>query len=138
MYGSAKDKKLVQISELKSVITQNRVIKAGDPVGYGQSFIAKKQMSISMVPVGYADGLNRRLSNGVGRVIINGEICSIIGKISMGNFIVDTTNVKVSEGDAVEIFSENLPVSSIAESINTIPYEIYSTLNRRIKRVYFE
>jgi len=138
LYGSAKDKQLLPISNLKSIITQNRTIKAGESVGYGQNFIARKEMNISMVPVGYADGLNRKLSNGVGSVIINGEICSIIGKISMGNFSADTTNIIVSEGDTVEIFGENLTVSSIAKSINTIPYEIYSTLNRRLKRIYSE
>ena len=136
LYGSAKDKGLLPISNLKSVITQNRSVKAGESVGYGPSFIARKKMNISMVPVGYADGLNRRLSNGVGCVVINGKICSIIGKISMGNFAVDTTGVIAGEGDVVEIFGKNLSVSSIAKSINTIPYEIYSTLNRRLKRVY--
>ena len=136
LYGSAKDKQLLPISNLKSVITQNRTIKPGESVGYGPSFVATKEMNISMIPVGYADGLNRKLSNGIGSVIINGKVCSIIGKISMGNFAVDTTNIIVSEGDVVEIFGDNLSVSSIAKSINTIPYEIYSTLNRRLKRVY--
>ncbi|MDC0204651.1 alanine racemase [Flavobacteriales bacterium] len=136
LYGSTKDKQLLPISNLKSVITQNRTIKPGETIGYGPSFVATKEMNISIVPVGYADGLNRKLSNGVGRVIINGEICSIIGKISMGNFAVDTTDIIVSEGDIVEIFGENLSVLSIAKSINTIPYEIYSTLNRRLKRIY--
>ena len=136
LYGSAKDDNLYPISSLKSVITQNRIIKKGESVGYGPTFFAEEEMNISMVPVGYADGLNRKLSNGVGSVLINGKSCSIIGKISMGNFAVDTTDISVSEGDAVEIFGEKLTVSSIAKSINTIPYEIYSTLNRRLKRVY--
>jgi len=73
----------------------------------------------------------------MGKVIINKTKCPIIGKISMGTFAVDTTEVLVKEGDTVEIFGEHLSVNSIAESIETIPYEIYSTLNRRIKRVYF-
>lgn len=136
LYGSAKDSKLLPISTLKSVVTQNRNVNAGDCVGYGLSFIAQKKINISIVPVGYADGLNRRLSNKVGSVIINGQKCSIIGKISMGNFAVDTTKVIVKEGDIVEIFGDNLSVLSIAEKINTIPYEIYSTLNRRLKRIY--
>ena len=138
LYGSAKDKQLLPISNLKSVITQNRTIKSGESVSYGPSFVATKEMNISMIPVGYADGLNRKLSNGVGSVIVNGKVCSIIGKISMGNFAVDTTDLIISEGDVVEIFGDNLSVSSIAKSINTIPYEIYSTLNRRLKRVYSE
>jgi alanine racemase len=136
LYGSAKDDNLYPISSLKSIITQNRIIKKGESVGYGPTFFAEEEMNISMVPIGYADGLNRKLSNGVGSVLINGKSCSIIGKISMGNFAVDTTDISVSEGDAVDIFGEKLTVSSIAKSINTIPYEIYSTLNRRLKRVY--
>lgn len=136
LYGSAKDKRLLPISSLKSVITQNRTINVGEAVGYGPSFIATEEMNISIIPVGYADGLNRKLSNGVGSVIVNGKICSIIGKISMGNFAVNTTGVIANEGDIVEIFGKTLSVSSIAKSINTIPYEIYSTLNRRLKRVY--
>ena len=136
LYGSANDANLIPISSLKSIITQQRAIKKGDVVGYSESFIAKKNMQIAMVPVGYADGLNRRLSNGIGSVIINGKLCPIIGKISMGNFIADITGIIAKEGDTVEIFGENLSVTSIATKINTIPYEIYSTLNRRLKRIY--
>ncbi len=136
LYGSANDTNLTPISTLKSIITQQRAIRKGDVVGYGESFIAKKNMQIAMVPVGYADGLNRQLSNGVGSVIINKKLCPIIGKISMGNFIADITGIIAKEGDPVEIFGENLSVTSIANKINTIPYEIYSTLNRRLKRIY--
>ena len=136
LYGSMKNENLLPISSLSSVITQTRIIEKGDFVGYGFSFCANKKMQISIVPVGYADGLNRKLSNGVGRVIINGRICKIIGKISMGTFAVDTSEVNVSEGQKIEVFGDSLSVYSIARSLNTIPYEIYSTLNRRIKRIY--
>ena len=136
LYGGIKNNYLTSISKLESVVTQSRVINKGETVGYGCSFIARKKMKISIVPVGYADGLNRKLSNGVGKVIINGLTCPIVGKISMGTFVVDTTNKSVKEGDIVEIFGENLCVSNIAKSINTIPYEIYATLNRRLKRIY--
>ena len=136
LYGSANDKNLKPISCLKSVITQIRTINAGDTVGYGNSYMAKKNMTIGVVPVGYADGLNRQLSNHIGKVIINNELCYIIGKISMGTFCVDISNIIASEGDEVEIFGDNISVVEMAEKLNTIPYELYSTLNRRIKRVY--
>ena len=136
LYDSINNQNLQSISCLHSVVTQNRRVKKGESIGYGQSFIAKKEMNISIVPVGYADGLNRKLSNGIGVVKINNHICPIIGKISMDNFIVDTTNVLVCEGDIVEIFGETITVSLIADKIKTIPYEIYSILNRRIKRIY--
>ena len=95
-------------------------------------------MTIAIVPVGYADGLNRKLSNGLGTVMINNQLCPIIGKISMDNFAVDISKVQSKEGDIVEIFGKNLSVQSIAKKIETIPYEVFSTLNRRLKRIYFE
>ncbi len=93
-------------------------------------------MNISVVPVGYADGFNRRLGSGVGSVFVNNVECPIIGKICMDSFIIDTSNTNCKEGDEVEIFGGNNSILKLAEKINTIPYEIYSTLNRRIKRVY--
>ena len=138
IYGSTKDKKTKQISNLKSIICQNRNIKKGEKVGYSSSFIAEKDMNISIVPVGYADGLNRKLGDGKGEVVIRNILCTIIGKISMDSFMVDTSKVKAKVGDSVEIFGENNTVIKMAEKLNTIPYEVYATLNRRIKRVYID
>ena len=136
LYGSTSDVNLKQISCLTSVITQIRDLERGDSVGYGTSFIAKEKMKIGIIPVGYADGMNRQLSNAIGSVFINNYKCPIIGKISMDSFAIDITKCKANEGDLVEIFGDQLTVSEIVKKINTIPYEIYSTLNRRIKRVY--
>ena len=136
LYGSVDDKALQQVSCLSSVITQIRSVEKNEAVGYGASFIAKKRMKIAIVPIGYADGINRQLSNQIGSVFINNYKCKIIGEISMDSFIVDITKSNAKEGDLVEIFGENINVCTIAKKINTIPYEIYSTLNRRIKRVY--
>mgnify|MGYP002827702807 FL=1 len=105
-------------------------------MGYSSEFKAKTDMNISVVPVGYADGLNRRFGEGVGSVRVNGVLCTIIGKICMDSFIIDTTQVNCKEGDEVEIFGEGNSILKISEDLGTIPYEIYSTLNRRIKRVY--
>ena len=136
LYGAAKHKELRQISTLTSVIAQIKKIKKGEKVGYGFSFNANKDMLIAIIPVGYADGFNRQLSNMNGHVFINNRNCRIVGKISMDSCMVDVSDVKANEGDRVEIFGSNLSVFEMAEKINTIPYEIYSTLNRRIKRVY--
>ena len=95
--------------------------------------VCEKDMKIAIVPIGYADGLNRGLSNKVGHVVLNNKNCPIIGKISMGT-LIDITNVNACEGDVVEIFGVNNSILSIAKSISTIPYEILSCLNRRIKR----
>lgn len=136
LYGSTNDLNLNQISCFSSVITQIRTLETGEGVGYGISFIAKLKTKIAIIPVGYADGMNRKLGNTIGSVFINNCKCPIIGEISMDSFAVDITRCEAKEGDLVEIFGCHLTVSEIAKKINTIPYEVYSTLNRRIKRVY--
>ena len=138
LYGSTNNVNLNQISCFSSVITQTRMLEAGEGVGYGISFVAKLNTKIAIIPVGYADGMNRKLGNGIGSVFINNCECPIVGEISMDSFAVDVTKCKAKEGDLVEIFGKNLNVSEIAKKINTIPYELYSTLNRRIKRVYYD
>ncbi|MDC0201746.1 alanine racemase, partial [Flavobacteriales bacterium] len=82
------------------------------------------------------DGLNRKFGEGIGNVLVNGVLCPIIGNICMDSFIIDTTKVNCNEGDEVEIFGEGNSILKLSENLGTIPYEIYSTLNRRIKRVY--
>ena len=79
LYGSATDNNLQQISKLTSIVTQVRSISLGEAIGYGPSYFAKKDMKIVLVPVGYADGLNRKLSNGVGSVFIQGNECCDMG-----------------------------------------------------------
>ncbi len=138
LYGSTEDENLQQISCLCSVITQIRDVEKNDAIGYNRSFVAKKNMKIAIVPVGYADGINRRLSNQNGTVFIGGSKCSIVGDISMDSFAVDVSKINAKEGDRVQLFGDKLTVIEIAKKINTIPYEIYATLNRRIKRVYSE
>lgn len=137
LYGSANDNNLIPISKLNSVIVQTHNINKGDCVGYDCKFIAKKNMTISIIPIGYADGLNRKLGNGVGEVVVNNKLCQIIGEISMDSFMINTTNMSIKVGDHVEVFGENNFVTTIAKKINTIPYEIYATLNRRLKRIYY-
>jgi len=136
VYGVADDKNLQQISTLKSVISQVRTIKKGDKIGYDASFIAIKDMKIGIIPFGYADGLNRKLSGRNGTVLVNNTPCPIIGKISMDSCIIDLSNAIATIGDEVIIFGKEIPILTIAKKLDTIPYEIFATLNRRIKRVY--
>jgi Alr-MurF fusion protein len=138
MYGISKDKNLKQISSLKSTISQIRIIKKGEFVGYSNSFRAKKEIKIAIVPIGYADGLNRRLGEGSGKVLIQNKECPILGQISMDSLVADVSGLSVKEGESVIIFSPKFSIVNIADELNTIPYEIMATLNRRIKRVYFE
>ena len=138
LFGTFEDENLQQISRLVSVISQNRMIEEGQGVGYNSSFISDKKMNVSIVPVGYADGLNRKLGNGIGEVMVKGEKCPIIGNICMDSFMIDSSNINCKEGEEVEIFGEENSILKLSEKIHTIPYEIYSTLNRRIKRVYID
>ena len=103
LYGSTNDRNLKQISRLSSVVTQIRDLKKGEYVGYAPSFIVPKNMKIAIIPIGYADGLNRKFG-GIGSVYINKTECKIIGNISMDSFAVNTSDITVHEGDAAEIF----------------------------------
>ena len=136
LYGVSNDDNLQQISTLKSVISQVRIIKKGSKVGYDASFLAKEDMKIGVVPFGYADGLNRKLSTNNGVIIVQNIACPIIGKISMDSCMIDLKGTTAKIGDEVVIFGDKNTISSIANKLSTIPYEIFSSLNRRIKRIY--
>jgi alanine racemase len=136
LYGVSNDYNLKQVSALKSVISQIRIIKEGSKVGYDASFVAKEDMLIGVVPFGYADGLNRKLSTNNGVLIVQNIACPIIGKISMDSCMINLKGTTAKTGDEVVIFGEKNTISSIANKLSTIPYEIFSSLNRRIKRIY--
>ena len=136
LYGISDDNNLQQVSTLKSVISQVRIIKEGSKVGYGASFLAKEDMVIGIIPFGYADGLNRKLSTKNGVIIVQNIACPIIGKISMDSCMINLQGTNTKTGDEVVIFGEENTISSIANKLSTIPYEIFSSLNRRIKRIY--
>ncbi len=138
LFGISTDECLEQIGRLESCVAQTRQIKKGEKIGYHNSFIATKNMQIAVVPVGYADGLNRKLGDGNGCVLIHGKTCPILGHVSMDSFITDVSNLEVQEGDIVTIFSPEFSIKKLAKDLETIPYEILATLNRRIKRVYFQ
>lgn len=124
------------VSTLRSVITQIREVAPNDTVGYGRKGEVKKPTRIGVIPIGYADGLNRRLSNGVGRVMINGQPAPIIGNICMDLTMVDITSLNVKEGDEVIIFGEEPTIFELAEKLGTITYEILTSIAARVKRVY--
>jgi alanine racemase len=136
LYGISNDNNLQQVSTLKSVISQVRTIKKGSKVGYDASFLAKEDMIIGVVPFGYADGLNRKLSTKNGVIVVQNIACPIIGKISMDSCMINLKGTTAKTGEEVVIFGEENTISSIANKLNTIPYEIFSNLNRRIKRIY--
>ncbi|MCC8155634.1 MAG: bifunctional UDP-N-acetylmuramoyl-tripeptide:D-alanyl-D-alanine ligase/alanine racemase [Tannerellaceae bacterium] len=139
LYGiSCKDKEqLKRVSTLKTIILQIQEVPAGESVGYSRKTFVSRDSRIAVLPIGYADGLNRHLSNGVGEVVINGTRCPFVGNICMDICMVDITDIEANEGDPVIIFGEDLPVWEMAEKLDTIPYEILTTISTRVKRIYY-
>ncbi|MFN3967591.1 bifunctional UDP-N-acetylmuramoyl-tripeptide:D-alanyl-D-alanine ligase/alanine racemase [Flavobacterium sp.] len=141
LYGISNDeeeqKYLENVGTLKSVISQIRTIDQGESVGYGRRFIANDTTKIATIPIGYADGIRRSWGNGVGYVVINNKQAKIIGSICMDMLMVDVTNIDCKEGNSVIIFGENPPVNHMANQLNTIPYEILTSISQRVKRMFF-
>lgn len=140
LYGvSAIDNsRLDNVASLKSYISLVRKAKAGETVGYNRRTVLHRDSKIAIVPIGYADGVDRRLSNGVGSVLINGVLAPIAGNVCMDIIMVDVTDVpEVKAGDVVELFGDSHPVWEMSSKIGTIPYEVLTGIGRRVKRVYF-
>ncbi|MEN8118743.1 MAG: alanine racemase [Bacteroidota bacterium] len=128
--------KLQHISTLKTNISQIKTVKSNETVGYSRKGKTLQDTRIAILPIGYADGFNRKFSNGVGEVLINGKLAPIIGNICMDICMVDLAGIKANEGDEAIIFGEHNPISKLAKQIGTIPYEILTSVARRVKRVY--
>ncbi|MFZ1332396.1 MAG: bifunctional UDP-N-acetylmuramoyl-tripeptide:D-alanyl-D-alanine ligase/alanine racemase [Flavobacteriales bacterium] len=121
---------------LRSPIAQLKTLGVGDSVGYGRTWKADKDSRIATLPIGYADGLSRRLSNGNGRVWINGKPAPIVGNVCMDMVMVDVTNIPCSPDDMAIVFSPEHPVTELATDMGTIPYEVLTSIAPRVKRVY--
>lgn len=140
LYGvSAVDNaRLKNVVTLKSYISQIRPVKAGETVGYSRKTTLTRDSLIAVVPIGYADGLDRRLSNGVGEVMVCGHKVPIAGNVCMDICMVDVTDAPEARvGDVVTLFGDENPVWEMSDKIGTIPYEIMTGIGRRVKRIYF-
>lgn len=141
LYGVSNDpseqKYLENVGTLKSIISQVRTIPAGDSVGYGRRFMAKKETKIATIPIGYADGISRLWGNQAGYVMIKNQKAFITGSICMDMLMVDVSEIDCKEGDSVIIFGESPTVTEIADALKTIPYEILTSISQRVKRVFF-
>ncbi len=141
LYGVSNDeeeqKLLENVGTLKSIISQIRIIEAGESVGYGRRFIAEKQTKIATIPIGYADGISRHWGNGVGYVVIKNKKATIIGSVCMDMLMVDVTDIDCKEGTDVIIFGENPTVTYMANQLGTIPYEIMTSISQRVKRIFY-
>ncbi len=138
VYGIGGFHDLEPVSAFKTHISAIRTVMPGQTVGYGRHGKVTQQSRIAIIPVGYADGLDRHLSRGAGEMFLNGCRVPIIGNICMDTCMLDVTGVPASAGDEVEIFGTNIPVSELAEKIGTIPYEVLTSIAPRVKRVYYK
>ncbi len=140
LYGisTLKQHNLRNVSTLKSTISQIRNVLKGESVGYGRDDVAASDRRIGIIPVGYADGINRRLGNGKGRFLVNNTQVPVTGNICMDMCFIDITSADAEEGDEVIIFGEHMPVWKMSESLDTIPYEILTGISRRVQRIYYQ
>ncbi len=141
LYGISADEKnqnaLELAGKLKTTIIQTRIIQQGESLGYGRNFYAENETKIAIIPIGYADGLSRALGNGDFQVKIGNETAPIIGTICMDMAFVDISHCPAKTGDEVVIFDSSETIKKIANTLNTIPYEVLSSISHRVKRIYF-
>ena len=138
LYGIDNNLTLQNVTTLKTTIAQIKSVKKGETVGYGRTGLLDKDATIATVRIGYADGYSRSLSNGVGKMLVNGQLASVVGKVCMDMTMLDISGINAQEGDEVIVFGEQLPVKHIADWSNTISYEVLTNISQRVKRVYFE
>ncbi|MFC3810499.1 bifunctional UDP-N-acetylmuramoyl-tripeptide:D-alanyl-D-alanine ligase/alanine racemase [Lacihabitans lacunae] len=125
------------VGTLKTTISQIKTLSAGDTVGYGRRGVIEKETKIATIAIGYADGFDRGFSRGAGKVMVNGVLCPVVGNVCMDMTMVDVTEAKCQEGDQVVIFGKSPTIFELSETIETIPYEILTSVSERVKRVFY-
>ena len=140
LYGVSanRDKNVQAIGCLKTTVSQVKQITAGETIGYGRRGKTGRDSEIAVLPIGYADGYDRRLSNGVGRVYVRGQFAPVIGTVCMDMCMVDVTGLNVQEGDEVELIGDHVKLTDLAQWMDTIPYEVLTSISQRVKRVYLQ
>ncbi len=140
LYGvDPRDNRILHtVSTLKTTILQLRHVPAGETVGYSRMGKVDRDSVIAAIPIGYADGLNRHLGNRHCYCLVNGQKAEYVGNICMDVAMIDVTDIPCMEGDKVEIFGEHLPVTVLSDALDTIPYEVFTGVSNRVKRVYFQ
>jgi alanine racemase len=134
---SAANKSLEPVAIFKTHIAAIRQVKSSETIGYGRKGVLARDSRIAVILVGYADGLDRHLSCGVGEMYVKGHRVPIVGNICMDACMLDVTDYPdIQVGDQVEIFGKNVPVTEISDKLGTIPYEVLTRISRRVKRVF--
>lgn len=140
LYGinSRNNQIINNVSTLKTTILQLRNVPAGDTVGYSRKGKIDHDSVIAAIPIGYADGLNRHLGNRHCYCLVNGQKAEYVGNICMDVAMIDVTGIPCKEGDSVEIFGDDLPVTVLSDALDTIPYEVLTGISNRVRRVYYQ
>lgn len=132
-----REAELKSVSTLKTTISQIKTLPAGATVGYSRKGKLPKGGKIATLSIGYADGYDRRFSQGKGYVLIHGKKAPVIGNVCMDMTMVDVSGLEVKEGDEAIIYGENISLKVLADKIGTIPYELLTNISARVKRVYY-
>jgi alanine racemase len=127
---------LQPVATLKTIISQIKSVPAGETIGYSRRGVAKSDMKLATIAIGYADGFSRSHSRGVGVVLVNGMKAPVVGNVCMDMTMIDITGIDASEGDEVIVFGKELPITEVAARIGTIPYEVLTNTSERVKRVF--
>ena len=140
LYGiNARNNQILNnVATLKTTILQIRDVPKGDSIGYSRRTILERDSRIAAIPIGYADGLNRHLGNRGCYCLVNGQKADYVGNICMDVCMIDVTGIDCKEGDQVEIFGDNLPVTVLSDALGTIPYEVLTCISNRVQRVYVQ
>ncbi len=128
---------LAVVSALRTVIVNLRTLPAGESIGYGRRTVLERETRVATIPIGYADGMNRRFGCGAVSVLVNGREAPTLGNICMDACMIDVTEIPCGVGDSVEVFGSKAPIHRLADALGTIPYEILTSVSPRVKRVYY-
>ena len=138
MYGlSFASASLRNVCTLKTTILSIKTVPANATIGYGRHTTLSAPRQIAVIPIGYADGFDRRFSNYGGEVLVRGKRCPVVGNVCMDQAMIDVTGTDAQPGDYATIFGDQLPLQELADKLNTIPYEVLTSISRRVQRIYF-
>ena len=129
---------LQNVCTLKTTILSIKTVPAGSTIGYGRHTTVNEDRQIAVIPIGYADGFDRRFSNYGGEVLVRGKRCPVVGNVCMDQAMIDVTGTDAQPGDYAIVFGDQLPIQELADKLQTIPYEVLTSISRRVQRIYFQ
>ena len=138
LYGlSFANATLRNVCTLKTTILSIKTVDANKTIGYGRHTTLSEPRMIAVIPIGYADGFDRRFSNYGGEVLVRGKRCPVVGNVCMDQAMIDVTGTDAQPGDYAIVFGDQLPIQELANKLTTIPYEVLTSISRRVQRIYF-